>query len=263
MGKIQRCSKDAQVDFMWLCCTYWDAECQLSIESVRQGIDHLDELLRRGVVKESDGMVQIDFLDEQMNQCLESKEKYSQMGKSSAEKRIQRRFNVGSTHVQPAFNVGSTDIKIEDSKIEDREILDKKDSREEKADFLQNRPRSKKVDVELSEESNQFVGWWIKNYSPPHIKVSDQMISDWRKVWDKLRAEYEKEVLKVVIDFTMKDEFWAKNLQTPLKLSKKNKDGIRYIDQFITNYRIKNRAAIIDQQTDWNGFVNDIIKQNA
>jgi len=121
----------------------------------------------------------------------------------------------------------------------------------------------KKVDVELSEESNQFVSWWIKNYSPPHIKVSDQMISDWRKVWDKLRAEYEKEVLKAVIDFTMKDEFWAKNLQTPLKLSKKNKDGIRYIDQFITNYRIKNRAAIIDQQTDWNGFVNDIIKQNA
>ena len=77
MGKIQRCPEITQARFMRLSCLYWNKECVLSIEDAEIEIDpeHLKTLLDKKIVKELDGFIIIEFLDEQMDNILETSEK--------------------------------------------------------------------------------------------------------------------------------------------------------------------------------------------
>ena len=77
MGKIQRCSEVTQARFMRLSCLYWNKECVLSLEDAEIEIDkeHLKPLIDKKIVKELDGFIAIEFLDDQMDNILETSEK--------------------------------------------------------------------------------------------------------------------------------------------------------------------------------------------
>jgi phage replication O-like protein O len=54
----------------------------------------------------------------------------------------------------------------------------------------------------------------------------------WNKCFDKLLKEYSVDKLLSMIVYFRRDNFWAKNFMSPLKLLRKNDDGIRYADYF-------------------------------
>jgi len=85
MGRIQRQPAQVQVDFLRLCCKYWQKDCDLSIDDGRlEAMDSYDALLKYRIVTELDGNVRIAFLDEQMDGINAKREQASEAGKRSA-----------------------------------------------------------------------------------------------------------------------------------------------------------------------------------
>lgn len=76
MGKIQKCSPETRGMFMNLCCIYWNKECKLSIDDAEIEVDdHIQILIKKKIVEVDGNNVRISFLDEQMNEILETSEK--------------------------------------------------------------------------------------------------------------------------------------------------------------------------------------------
>jgi hypothetical protein len=74
----------------------------------------------------------------------------------------------------------------------------------------------------------------------------------WNICFEKLLNEFEFDKLMVWIRYYRQDEFWAKNFLSPLKLLKKNKEGMRYIDYFVERLKqnpIGNKEQKIDYRT--------------
>lgn len=73
MGKIQKCPEITQSRFIRLCCLYWNKECILSFEDAEIEIDleHLQILISKKIVINSDGFIRVKFLDEQNSDILD------------------------------------------------------------------------------------------------------------------------------------------------------------------------------------------------
>ena len=70
-GSIQFCSLASQGLYNNICCIYWERRCDLSLEQLNKKFNEPDlikELLNEGILKEEEGSIIIDFLDEQYSQ---------------------------------------------------------------------------------------------------------------------------------------------------------------------------------------------------
>lgn len=130
MGKIQRCSPEAQADYIRLLCLYWNKGGEMTFEEAQDECFHLEELIKYKAVKVDEGMISISFLDNQLDDIQEMSEKRSRAGKASAAKRSKRstKSNTSSTSVQQVL---THDEQVSTYKIrEDKNRIEKK--REEK-----------------------------------------------------------------------------------------------------------------------------------
>jgi hypothetical protein len=123
MGRISRQSCEVQVAFLRLCCIYWNAECVMSYEHAELETDgYLEKLIALKMVEVYDDGIGIKFLDIQFSEGKQKREKMSNAGKASAE----RRLNTSSTNVQQTFNECSIEKRREEknkSKIrEDKSV---------------------------------------------------------------------------------------------------------------------------------------------
>lgn len=122
MGRISRQSCEVQVAFLRLCCIYWNAECVMSYEHAELESDgFLEKLIALKMVEVYDDGIGIKFLDIQFSEGRQKREKMSNAGKASAE----RRLNTKPTNVQQTFNECSIEKRREEkSRIRE----DKKES---------------------------------------------------------------------------------------------------------------------------------------
>jgi hypothetical protein len=123
MGRISRQSCEVQVAFLRLCCIYWNAECVMTYEHAELEADgYLEKLIALKMVEVYDDGICIKFLDIQFSEGQQKREKMSNAGKASAE----RRFNTSSTNVQQTLNECSIEKRREEkSRIRE----DKKESK--------------------------------------------------------------------------------------------------------------------------------------
>ena len=134
MGKIQRCSLETQAEYMRLLCLYWNKEGSLSFEDADEEIENLDELLKKKVVKlDSNNFLIINFLDEQLDNVNEIREKRSKAGKASAKKRASvKQDPTRVEHVLTSVEGCSTEksrvekSRVEKSRVEEREKIERK-----------------------------------------------------------------------------------------------------------------------------------------
>lgn len=122
MGRISRQSCEVQVAFLRLCCIYWNAECEMTVEHAELECDgYFDRLVALKMVEVIGDKIGIKFLNIQYDEGREKRQKMSNAGKASAE----RKFNERSTNVQQTFNECSIEKRREDkSRIRE----DKKES---------------------------------------------------------------------------------------------------------------------------------------
>lgn len=100
MGRISKLPIEIQGAYIRLCCIYWNKECQLSVDDAKLELldipEAYDQLLRYGIIKHIgatallkeaglvEGLIRIDFLDEQFEKIMEQKSKLSIAGKKGA-----------------------------------------------------------------------------------------------------------------------------------------------------------------------------------
>lgn len=106
MGRIQRQPPQVQVDFLRLCCKYWQKDGLMSVEDAEiEAMDSYDTLVKYKVVKVEDESIVIDFLDEQLLSLEGKRKQASEAGKRSAEvRRRKKESNDRSTTVDKQFN---------------------------------------------------------------------------------------------------------------------------------------------------------------
>jgi hypothetical protein len=111
MGRISRQSCEVQVAFLRLCCIYWNAECVMTYEHAELEADgYLEKLIALKMVEVYDDGIGIKFLEIQFSEGKEKREKMSNAGKASAE----RRFNKVAPNVEQTLNECSIEKRREE-----------------------------------------------------------------------------------------------------------------------------------------------------
>jgi len=118
MGKIQRCSREARADYIDICCIYWNKEGTVYRDDVEGVYDGLDELLQRKVLTFDGGKVCISFLDEQLANIAELREKRSRAGRKGGK---QKQANAKQVLDKPKQNVAEK--SREEERREDENIF--------------------------------------------------------------------------------------------------------------------------------------------
>lgn len=213
MGKIQRCPADTRGMFMNLCCLYWNKECDLSAEDAEIEVDeeHFSILLKKKIIALDGENIRISFLDEQMEEILETSEKR----REAANKRWAKK-NASAMQVHKSAMQNDADK----SKI--REEGDKEKNREDI--FL----CSLSDETELSNNYQRiaFSFWKLfkQNLIDSGIKKTTTLdkakLPDWE---NDIRLSFEqdgrsKQEFEVLWHFLKKSDFWKKNIQSTKKL---------------------------------------------
>lgn len=96
-----------------------------------------------------------------------------------------------------------------------------------------------------SEEGTQFANWVIKLFSDSvRQRFTDGDLRNWGNLYDALlRKKYSKGDVVAACEWAVADDFWKVQFLSPMKLNRKNKDGVLYIDFFLAN--AKNSSAVV------------------
>lgn len=176
MGRIQRQPPQVQVDFIRVCCKYWQKEGALSIEDAElESGDSYQTLLKFRLIREKDGLICIGFLEEQMVGISAKREQASMAGKRSAEVRKRSaESNDRSTTVGSSFNENQQ-RRVEKSKS--REELEK--SREEKGKVgVPPTPATESENIIfLKQEDNANTPRENSSFNPPEIAEVQRMFT--------------------------------------------------------------------------------------
>lgn len=91
------------------------------------------------------------------------------------------------------------------------------------------------VDKTLLQEGFKFAQWFAEKHCPPELPSHKKNQESWAREYEMLRRidRKTKEQIKDAVIWSRSDEFWSNNFKSPLKLRKKNSDGIMYIDVFL------------------------------
>ena len=88
------------------------------------------------------------------------------------------------------------------------------------------------LESEFREEAYEFADWF-RTITTGSVKFDRDA---WAQEWDKLRridGRKDKKEICQAIEWARGDPFWSSNFHSPLKLRKRNDDGVMYIDVFI------------------------------
>ncbi len=108
------------------------------------------------------------------------------------------------------------------------------------------------LESEFREEAYEFADWF-RTITSGSVKFDRDA---WAREWDKLRridGRKDKKDICQAIEWARGDPFWSTNFHSPLKLRKRNDDGVMYIDVFIEKMKQpKRRNNAADSTEDGN-----------
>jgi uncharacterized protein YdaU (DUF1376 family) len=90
------------------------------------------------------------------------------------------------------------------------------------------------------DEAFEFADWFAEKLKPGNLTVTKTLRNQWALVWFHLRETDNRDnvdEMNAAIEWARGDPFWNTNYKSPLKLRRKNKEGIMYIDVFIEQFR--------------------------
>jgi len=179
MGKIQRCPEVTQSRFMRLCCVYWNKDCNMTYEDAEVEIDkeHLDILISKRVVKNTNGNIDIFFLLEQFKEIKVDKNDKSQSGQIGNLKRWHRKLYDKFINNELSLNQAIEQSKLshpdstpiapqsqniaEESKRREDEELEKKREDKTRGDFKKEIFNFKKSLIDYGFEKKLVDDWLL------------------------------------------------------------------------------------------------------
>jgi chemotaxis protein histidine kinase CheA len=218
MGKIQKCPADTRGMFMNLCCLYWNKECFLSAEDAEIEVDedHFQTLLKKKIITIDGENIRISFLDDQMEEILETSEKR----REAANKRWNKKK-------AKAMQTNASALQNDADKSKSREELEGDQNREDE------KRKEKTLLCSISDESEldaidhiTFSFWRLFKANLNEVGITNTTTLDkatlekWR---NPIRLAMEKdgrteEEFRELFRFLSKNQFWKKNIQSTSKL---------------------------------------------
>ena len=181
--------------FINICAYYWSNECVLEVVKLkkrfRNEVELVDLLIENNLLKQMDGFIKINFLDEQKFEREEQSKIKSKGGKASAEakklSKIQQTVNTTSTENQHVLNYCSTESQVlrEDKIREEKKV-------------------NNDLTVNWDALLNQFNSITNKNH-----KVIDDKVK--RQVMARLKSGYTKNDIVTAITNCFKDPYHIEN----------------------------------------------------
>ena len=104
------------------------------------------------------------------------------------------------------------------------------------------------------EEAYEFSEWFARDLAPASLKVTAAVRDQWALVWyhlretDKRSSVADKETLQRAIAWARNHEFWSANFLSPIKLRRKNSDGVMFIDVFIGQMNVRKNGSAVETQ---------------
>lgn len=201
MGKIQRVPELTQSRYIRLICLYWNKECYLSYEDAEIEIDkeHLDILISKKIVKLTEGVIEISFLNEQFETIGETSEKRRKAANKRWNSAKQDNADVMQVHASALQN-DAEKIREDKSRVE-KKRKDKNTPIPDYPEFLlyakEKEPKINEADLKLKYDSwvvndwkdgngNKIVNWkskllntipymkkdFDKNKNQDHLKIT-------------------------------------------------------------------------------------------
>lgn len=195
-GDITLETYETQGLFINICAYYWSNECVLELSKLkkrfRNDAELVDLLIENNLLKQIDGFIKINFLDEQKFERGEQSKVKSKGGLASAEAKrlakIQQTSNTTSTESQHVLKYCSTESQVlrEDKKRED----------------------NKKVNNDLSVNWDALLNQF-NSITGKHQKVVDDKVK--RQVMARLKSGYTKNDIVTAITNCFKDPYHIEN----------------------------------------------------
>jgi hypothetical protein len=193
MGRIQRQTPQVQVDFLRLCCKYWQKDGDLSIEDAEiEAMDSYDVLVKYKIIKEENDVITIAFLDEQFDSVEDKRKQASKAGKMSAEaRRLKKELNYRSTTVQrnpTPVEISSTELnRVEKSREEETRVeksrKEKRVSAKDRIPTLESfiaygleQASKNKLNVSTTALSMKYEAWKVAGW----INGNGQEVKNWK-----------------------------------------------------------------------------------
>lgn len=101
---------------------------------------------------------------------------------------------------------------------------------------LQSSTSSSKDIPSASADGIEFAEWFRESL-PSDCKLTESWKQDWGRCFDEMIRLDGRNSANIydVCEWGRKDNFWSRNFQSPLKLRKKNRDGVCYFDAIRSN----------------------------
>lgn len=129
MGKIQRCSLEAQGAYIRLCCIYWNKGGEMTIDEAQDEVlDCYNELLKFKVIQEDQGYILISFLDSQLEEVAAKHYKRVEAGRKGGKAKASK----GKAMLSNAKKSQSKAQQNVADKIREEEKREEKKRKEEK-----------------------------------------------------------------------------------------------------------------------------------
>ena len=132
MPKFQRLSIEAQAGFITLCCQYWHDEGNVEQHDAEDLTDALNELVHKGFIEIQNGMLHIDFLEEQLDAMAEITNKRKQAGAKGGQARAKQMLSKSQANAKQVGKQIREDKDID----EDKEKIRQDKIREESAEAV-------------------------------------------------------------------------------------------------------------------------------
>lgn len=234
------CSLEAQGLFSIIKCLYWQKECVLSIRQIKRRYDRDDlisELVEEGCIKvDSDDMVGISFLNEQFETFHDKRKKLSEAGKKGVLSKknkatLKPPLSQDEAELKPPLSIKNREEENREDKSIEEEIRIDKSKRD-------NKNTTKKFSDDIISVYDSVYDYFPERTRPKTIEEKNKWLDEIRKLIeiDKIDSDTIVHLCKLLRE----DSFWIKNFQSIMKLRQKNKEGIKYIDYFIENFKHQN-----------------------
>ncbi|NLT52081.1 MAG: DUF4373 domain-containing protein [Ignavibacteria bacterium] len=148
-------------------------------------------------------------------------------------------------HTETILNRTETTLNLTETAQKKRKESKRKENKEkinkkENNILFSDNSNSSSFETEISEGEQYAI--FFKKLLPQTQKVTDSDMKRWAKTFEDLVKEdkREKEEIYKVTEWARKDEFWSNHFLSACKLRNKSKDGTRYYDVFLPQFKKRN-----------------------
>lgn len=184
------------------------------------------------------------FYNKRLLEHFEKRDKDKERKSEAGKKWMAKRWGKDNSVITENNTVITNDNKGKESKVKENKVNIKK--KEFEKNSFEYKSAYKYFDIQYKSLTPSLI--YLLNK-----KSEEEIIQEWCDSIDKLKRidKYTEEQIDFIIDFTINDDFWFKQIQNTAKFRKKNKEWIPYFVVMIEQAKKWSNSLSTKKQSVW------------